>query len=67
MSAITDEGQMRAARLMMDAAEKAARAADTMEQAVRRLEVLVEDGYGGNVPKLLEALAKQERVWTGPR
>lgn len=56
----TDEGQLRAAVIMRDAAEKAASAADRIETAVHRLGVMIEDGYGGNVPRLIELLERME-------
>ena len=53
---ISDEGQMQAARVMRDAADKTMRAAEIMDEASRALRVLLEDGYGGNGLLLLEAL-----------
>jgi len=43
---------------MQDAAERMSAAADRMEVAVQRFATMVEDGYGGNVPKLIELLEK---------
>jgi hypothetical protein len=43
---------------MEEAADKAARAADRIENAVQRFACLFEVGYGGNGIRLLEALEK---------
>ena len=53
---ISDEGQMKAACIIRDAADSASRAADRMEEASRRIAVLLEDGYGGNGLLLIELL-----------
>ena len=53
---LSDEGQMRAAIIMRDAAETAARAAATTEEAARRIAALLENGYGGNGCRLIELL-----------
>ena len=53
---ISDEGQMSAACRMKSAAEEMSRAADRIESAVRRFEVLLEDGYGNNACRLIELL-----------
>lgn len=53
---ITDEGMARAAARMQEAADRMDAAAYRMETAVQRLAVMTEDGYGGNVPKLIELL-----------
>lgn len=53
---ITDEGMARAAARMQEAADRMASAADRVETAVQRLAVMIEEGYGGNVPKLIELL-----------
>jgi len=54
------EGMERAARRMHDAAESASRSAERFEEAVRRLSVLVDSGYGNNVERLIQLLEKQE-------
>lgn len=43
-------------RKMHDAAERACFAADRIEAAVHRIGMLLEDGYGGNGSRLIEAL-----------
>lgn len=53
---ISDEYMMKAAVRMQDAADRSERAADRMEQAATRIAHLLEDGYGGNGLRLLEAL-----------
>ncbi len=60
---ISDEGQMHAACIMRDAADKAQRAASTMSEAARQIEVLLADGYGGNGAMLLEALRTLKGVY----
>lgn len=55
---ISDEGQMDAARVMRDAAEKNQRAADSIEESVRKLQVLLDPSYGGSASRLLEELEK---------
>jgi len=62
---LTDEGLARSAGRMQDAAERMERAADRMEQAVQRLAGMVEDGYGGNVPKLIELLERPDHRTAG--
>lgn len=57
---ISDEYMMKAAHRMQDAADRAERAADRMEQAATRIAHLLEDGYGGNGLRLLEALEKTQ-------
>lgn len=58
--AMNDESIWKAARAMQEAAAKAERAADRIEQAAQRIAFLLEDGYGGNGLRLLEALEKIE-------
>lgn len=41
---------------MQDAADRAQAAADRMEAAAHRIALLLEDGYGGNGLRLIEAL-----------
>ena len=53
---ISDEYMMKAAGRMQDAADRAQVAADRMEAAAHRSALLLEDGYGGNGLKLIEAL-----------
>lgn len=53
---ISDEYMMKAANRMQDAADRSERAADRMEQAATTMRNLLEDGYGGNGSRLLEAL-----------
>jgi len=57
---ISDEGQMQAARVTRDAADKASAAADRMEAAAHRIGVLLEDGYGGNGLRLMLALEDEQ-------
>lgn len=51
-----DEMIIRASLRMQDAADKAERAAEKMEQAAHRIALLLEDGYGGNGLILIELL-----------
>jgi len=53
---MNDESMWRAVHAMNDAAEKANRAANRIEEATQQLRVLFEDGYGGNALKLIELL-----------
>ena len=53
---VSDEGQMRAAIIIRDAAAEMTRAADRMESASHRIGLLLEDGYGGNGLRLIELL-----------
>lgn len=55
---VSDEGQMKAARIARDAAAEMQRAASEMTQAVMDLKMLLADGYGGNGVMLLEELRK---------
>ncbi len=57
---ITDEGMRTASQRMEAAAESASAAADRMEAAVHRLALLLEDSYGGNGLRLIEALEKAQ-------
>lgn len=41
---------------MQEAADKAQAAADRMEAAAHRIALMLEDGYGGNGLRLIEAL-----------
>ena len=54
----TDEGQMRAACVMRDAADNNHREADRIEESVRQMNMIFDAGYGGTAPRLLEALEK---------
>lgn len=53
---INTEEMSRAASRMESAAQDAYRAADRIEEATRKLQVLLEDGYGGNACRLIELL-----------
>ncbi len=53
---ISDEYMLKAAARMQDAAERSQAAADRIEQNVQRLAYLLEDAYGGNGLRLIEAL-----------
>jgi len=53
---MNEESMWKVVRRMDEAADKADRAATTMEQAAQRIAFLLEDGYGGNGLRLLEAL-----------
>lgn len=44
---------------MQDAADRAQRAAGDIEEAVRRLENIFTDGYGGNGVRLLEVMGSE--------
>lgn len=44
------------ARRMSEAADRAQSAADRIEAAAHRIALLLEDGYGGNGLRLIEAL-----------
>ena len=57
---ISDEYMMKAAHRMEAAAEQATKAADRMEESVRKLSYMLEDGYGGNALKLIELLENVE-------
>lgn len=61
---ITDEGQQRAANTMHEAAEMHLRAANTFSESVRTLEVLLGEGYGNNISRLVEELQKLNYVPT---
>lgn len=50
------EDAHRAANRLEEATKGAQRAAEQMERAARRIAHLLEDGYGGNGLRLLEAL-----------
>jgi len=54
-----EEG-LRIARRLEDAAERADKAAARLEEATRKLEILVCDEYGGNIPKLLKLIEEEE-------
>lgn len=57
-----DESQLwRIAHHMRESAEKAERAASTMEAAAQRIAHLLEDGYGGNGLRLIELLEAAEK------
>ena len=53
---MNDENMIWAARRMQESADKAQAAADRMEAAAHRIALLLEDGYGGNGLRLIEAL-----------
>lgn len=53
---MSEEAGWRIAHSMAASAETMKRAAEANEEAVRRLEALIGDGYGGNGLRLLEAL-----------
>lgn len=53
---VSDEGQMRAAVIMREAAAEMRASVDRIEAAVQRFAVLLEDGYGGNGLRLIELL-----------
>lgn len=57
---MNEEQMWKAARAMSDAAETAQRSASTIDEAVRRIACLLEDGYGGNGIRLIELL-EQDR------
>jgi len=59
---MNDESMWKAARQMESAADVARRAADRIEEAVNRMALMLEDGYGGNGVRLLEALEKLEKL-----
>lgn len=48
----------RAANRLEEAAKSANEAAERMESALHQLRMLVEDGYGNNVSRLIELLSK---------
>jgi len=52
------EDMYRAAHRLEQAAERASYAADRIETAVRDMKFMLEDGYGGNGLRLLQALDK---------
>ena len=60
-----DESMWKAAHRMDAAADVARRAADRMEEAAHRIALLLEDGYGGNGCRLIEALEKAQAVNIG--
>ena len=53
---MNDDQMWKVAHCMSEAADKASRAADRMEEAMRRLACMLEDGYGGNALRLIELL-----------
>lgn len=59
---INTEEMMRSACISRDAADRASQAATTIDEAVRRFAVLLEDGYGGNGLRLIEALENVKTV-----
>ena len=56
MSIFSDEGQMRAACVMRDAAELNERTAGRIEEAVRQMQIIFDMSYGSVAPRLLEKL-----------
>lgn len=61
MSGITlygSESVERAGYCMVNASENMIRAANTIEDCTRRLELLFGQGYGSNLDRLIEALEK---------
>lgn len=52
------EDAYRAASRMQDAADRAQNAADRIESAAHRIALLLEDGYGGNGLRLLDAIER---------
>lgn len=54
----TDEGMLYAALKMENADDKASLAADRTEAAAQRIALILEDGYGGNGLRLIEALER---------
>ncbi len=61
MSIVSDEGQMNAACLMRDAADRMARSADRIEEATRQISMLFDGAYGGTASQLLDALQDAAR------
>lgn len=61
---MNEESLWPAVHRMEAAANKAANAASSMEDAARRIAHLLEDGYGGNGLRLIELLATKSR-WAG--
>jgi hypothetical protein len=57
---IDTETLLKSAIIMRDAANSSNLAADRIEQAVQRLGLMLEDGYGGNALKLIELLENAE-------
>ena len=55
---INTEEMMRAACIYRDAADKMEKAAERIEEAQRRLSIMLEDGYGSNALKLIELLER---------
>lgn len=53
------EDAHRAATRLEQAAKSANEAAERMESALHQLRVLVDDGYGNNVTRLIELLSKE--------
>ena len=51
-----DDQIWKAVHRIEEAADKASRAAETMENAAQRIAILLEDGYGGNGLRLIELL-----------
>jgi methyl-accepting chemotaxis protein len=56
------EDANRAANRLEEATARAQRVAEQMEQAAQRIANLLEDGYGGNGLRLLEALENIKEV-----
>lgn len=53
---MNDESMWKAAHRMDAAADRATHAANRIEEAAQRIAFLLEDGYGGNGLRLIEAL-----------
>ncbi len=60
MSYIDTEGMQTAARRMNEAADNFTRAADRMEESVNRLTMLLGQGYGNNLEKIIQLLEEKE-------
>lgn len=59
---MNDENMVWAAKRMQEAADKAQSASERMEAAAHRIALMLEDGYGGNGLRLLEALESAKEV-----
>lgn len=55
---MNSEDMWKAAHRMETAADRASRAADSIDNSVQRLAAMLEDGYGGNGTRLIELLEK---------
>lgn len=56
---MSEEAMWRAVHAMREATDRANSAASRIEDATRTLQILFEDGYGGNALRLIELLEEK--------